>query len=71
MLIINSIGERKLKPSLEIKKGSIGIALNQTCIYPQDSPGGWHIIGVSPCRILQFKIKISMFWLIQVIKLKF
>ena len=40
--------ERKQTPSLDIKKGSIGIALNQTCIYPQDSPGGWHIIGISP-----------------------
>jgi inhibitor of KinA len=40
--------ERKHSPSLHIKKGSIGVALNQTCIYPQDSPGGWHIIGISP-----------------------
>jgi len=40
--------ERKERPSLNIKKGSIGIALDQTCIYPQDSPGGWHIIGISP-----------------------
>ena len=38
--------ERKEIPSLDIKKGSIGIALNQTCIYSQDSPGGWHIIGI-------------------------
>jgi len=49
--------ERKEVPSLEIKKGSIGIALNQTCIYPQDSPGGWHIIGVSPLNFFDLKSK--------------
>ena len=47
--------ERKVVPSLDIKKGSIGIALNQTCIYPQNSPGGWHIIGVSPLNFFDLK----------------
>ena len=49
--------ERKKVPSLDIKKGSIGIALNQTCIYPQNSPGGWHIIGVSPLNFFDLKSK--------------
>ncbi len=49
--------ERKEIPSLNIKKGSIGIALNQTCIYPQDSPGGWHIIGISPLDFFDLKSK--------------
>ncbi len=49
--------ERKKVPSLDIKKGSIGIALNQTCIYPQDSPGGWHIIGISPLNFFDLKSK--------------
>jgi len=49
--------ERKDIPSQDIKKGSIGIALNQTCIYPQDSPGGWHIIGVSPLDFFDLKSK--------------
>jgi len=40
--------ERKDKPELNIKSGSIGIARDQTGIYPQDSPGGWRIIGRSP-----------------------
>tara|TARA_B100000575_G_scaffold201924_1_gene163652 strand:+ start:21865 stop:22575 length:711 start_codon:yes stop_codon:yes gene_type:complete len=47
--------ERKLNPSLNIKKGSIGVALNQTCIYPKDSPGGWHIIGRSPLNFFNLK----------------
>ena len=49
--------ERKETPSLNIKKGSIGIALNQTCIYSQDSPGGWHIIGISPLNFFDLKSK--------------
>ena len=53
--------ERKLKPSLEVKRGSIGVALNQTCIYPQDSPGGWHIIGVSPLEFFNLKSKSPCF----------
>ena len=36
---------------------SIGIALNQTCIYTQNSPGGWHIIGVSPLNFFDLKSK--------------
>ena len=39
---------RKSIPNLKIKKGSVGIGGSQTGIYPQDSPGGWHIIGNSP-----------------------
>lgn len=39
---------RKSIPNLNIKKGSVGIGGSQTGIYPQDSPGGWHIIGNSP-----------------------
>lgn len=39
---------RKSKPELAIPKGSVGIGGQQTGIYPQDSPGGWHIIGKTP-----------------------
>ncbi len=36
---------RKVSPRLKVPKGSIGIAGQQTGIYPFDSPGGWQIIG--------------------------
>ena len=36
---------RKKTPRLKVPKGSVGIAGNQTGIYPFDSPGGWQIIG--------------------------
>ena len=39
---------RKINPSTNYGSGSIGIAENQTGIYPNVSPGGWNIIGNSP-----------------------
>jgi inhibitor of KinA len=36
---------RKQTPRLKVPKGSIGIAGNQTGVYPFESPGGWQIIG--------------------------
>ncbi|WP_439151841.1 5-oxoprolinase subunit PxpB [Winogradskyella sp.] len=40
--------DRKASPKLDVKKGSVGIGGKQTGIYPQESPGGWHIIGNCP-----------------------
>jgi KipI family sensor histidine kinase inhibitor len=37
--------ERLDKPRLKIPKGSVGIAGMQTGIYPEESPGGWRLIG--------------------------
>lgn len=39
---------RRKHPRGEIKKGAVGIGEKQTGIYPQNSPGGWNIIGNSP-----------------------
>ncbi len=36
---------RKESPRSNVPKGSVGIAGNQTGIYPFDCPGGWQIIG--------------------------
>lgn len=38
-------------PRTRILAGSVGIAQQQTGIYPVDSPGGWQIIGRSPVRL--------------------
>lgn len=40
---------RKASPRAVIEKGSVGITGNQTGIYPLSSPGGWQIIGRTPC----------------------
>ena len=53
--------ERKDKPELNIKIGSIGIARDQTGIYPQDSPGGWRIIGRSPISFFNVNDKSPCF----------
>lgn len=39
---------RKATPRLQVKKGAVAIGGNQTGIYPNESPGGWNIIGNSP-----------------------
>jgi inhibitor of KinA len=36
---------RKSSPRKSIEKNAVGIAGNQTAIYPRSSPGGWNIIG--------------------------
>ena len=42
---------RKKSPRTKIEAGSVGIAANQTGIYPFDSPGGWNIIGKTPIKM--------------------
>lgn len=36
---------RKATPRMKVAKGAVGIAGKQAGIYPQESPGGWNIIG--------------------------
>jgi len=38
-------------PRVRVPAGSVGIALNQTGIYPFDSPGGWQLIGWSGIKL--------------------
>ncbi len=38
-------------PRSVVPAGSVGIANNQTGIYPIDSPGGWQLIGRSPLKL--------------------
>ncbi|ENM5750753.1 allophanate hydrolase subunit 1 [Vibrio mimicus] len=42
---------RRTSPRLMLPKGSVGIAENQTAIYPNASPGGWNIIGNCPVTL--------------------
>lgn len=36
---------RRAAPRTKVPAGSVGIAGNQTGIYPSESPGGWQLIG--------------------------
>jgi len=48
----DSIATPRLEtPRLKIPAGSVGIAGNQTGIYPCESPGGWRIIGRTPVKV--------------------
>ncbi|SMF83206.1 inhibitor of KinA [Paenibacillus uliginis N3/975] len=42
---------RKSTPRLKVPSGSVGIAGNQTGIYPIETPGGWQIIGRTPLAL--------------------
>ncbi len=43
--------KRKQNPRIRIPPGSVAIALNQTGIYPLETPGGWQIIGRTPMKL--------------------
>ena len=46
---------RKETPRKHIPAGSLGIADQQTAIYPSDSPGGWQIIGRTPETLVDYQ----------------
>lgn len=48
---------RKLAPRLKVKKGSVGIGNTQTGIYPNESPGGWNLIGKTPINFFDITNK--------------
>ncbi|MCV6629001.1 MAG: 5-oxoprolinase subunit PxpB [Flavobacteriaceae bacterium] len=44
-----SLWEDRLElPRANVEKGAVGIAGKQTGVYPQQSPGGWQIVGNCP-----------------------
>ncbi|MCB0371925.1 MAG: 5-oxoprolinase subunit PxpB [Muricauda sp.] len=48
---------RRSEPRLQVAKGSVGLAGKQTGIYPQESPGGWNIIGNCPIPLFTPSLK--------------
>ncbi len=42
---------RKTVPRSKVPAGSVGIAEQQTGIYPIESPGGWQLIGRTPMKL--------------------
>ena len=47
--------QRKKKPLLKVPKGAVAIGGMQTGIYPNISPGGWHLIGNTPVNLFNPK----------------
>ena len=44
---------RKSSPRVKVPKGAVAIAEQQSAVYPNESPGGWHIIGQTPLPMYQ------------------
>ena len=44
--------ERKSTPAVRVPEGAVAIAGSQTGIYPQESPGGWQVIGRTPLPLV-------------------
>ena len=42
---------RRAEPRQRVAAGSVGIADGRTGLYAMASPGGWNIIGRTPCRL--------------------
>ncbi len=52
---------RRSTPRLKVQKGAVGLAAKQTGIYPQESPGGWNIIGNCPVNMFDTNSNIPCF----------
>ena len=52
---------RKNTPRLKVKRGSVAIGGSQTGIYPNESPGGWNIIGNTPLNFFNVHNKSPCF----------
>lgn len=53
---MGSVDERLAAPRLKtprprVPAGSVAVAGHQTAAYPQQSPGGWNLIGRTPARL--------------------
>ena len=46
---------RRAAPRARVPAGSVGIAGEQTGIYPFESPGGWQLIGRTPLRLFDVR----------------
>jgi KipI family sensor histidine kinase inhibitor len=47
---------RRTSPREIVPAGSVAIAGRQTGVYPEDSPGGWHLLGRTPLRIVDLDV---------------
>ena len=44
---------RRPAPRQSIAAGSVAMAMSMTCIFPKQTPCGWHVIGRSPVPLFQ------------------
>lgn len=46
---------RLASPRQKVPEGAVAIADRQTAIYPAESPGGWHLLGLTPLPMFDAK----------------
>uniref|UniRef100_UPI003340E243 5-oxoprolinase subunit B/C family protein n=1 Tax=Castellaniella defragrans TaxID=75697 RepID=UPI003340E243 len=42
---------RRSSPRTRVPAGSVAMAGDFSAVYPSESPGGWQLLGVTPCRM--------------------
>jgi inhibitor of KinA len=47
---------RLKQPRPRVHKGTVAIAAGLTAVYPADSPGGWNLLGSTPCKLVDFAL---------------
>ena len=52
---------RRAQPRSKVAQGTVAIGGEQTGIYPQESPGGWHCIGKTPVSLFNTTQKQPVF----------
>src|SRR5437764_211946 len=50
-MILALADPRSPTPRSKLPAGSVAITNNMTCIFPLESPCGWHVIGRSPVAL--------------------
>lgn len=48
---------RKSSPRKRVPKGAVAIAEDYSAVYPTESPGGWHILGLCPLPMFDLNRK--------------
>ena len=46
---------RREEPRTRVPAGSVAIATTMTVVYPNESPGGWHLIGRTPVPMFSLR----------------
>jgi KipI family sensor histidine kinase inhibitor len=46
---------RRQSPRAKIPAGSLGIAMRMTCLFPAETPCGWHLIGRCPVPLWELR----------------
>jgi KipI family sensor histidine kinase inhibitor len=46
---------RRENPRVKVPSGAVAVAMSMSVIYPQESPGGWHILARTPVPLWQMR----------------